>query len=473
MVSTEEALQRQNQAAQARVGQTLLGKWKLERLIGAGASAAVYAARHRNGHAVAVKVLHQSLSVSPVHRERFLREGYAANAVRHPNVLRVQDDAVAEDGSVFLVMDLLEGESVASFAARHPFGVLSPDDVLALVEQVLGALAEAHAHGVVHRDIKPDNLFRTTDGRIMLVDFGVARIEERSALTMIGHTLGSPSYMAPEQALGKSLEVGPRSDLFSVGATMYRLLIGRPVHEGTTVNEVLVQAASAQAPRCLDVAPQMDPRIAKIVDRALAFSSEDRFVDAAEFKHAVSVTRRDRADGPRTAEDLPRVAPKHDDDEPTNDRRTGLVAAERTQLSASDNPFHTEAPLVPALPPMVGSFAADRPIATRSAPGPSLVVVVGGSLLLLVTGVLLADKLSTFLGRGPKTTFVAPPPAPPSASVQHFSVPETPPSASASPSASLPVGAPGKGRPRGTPKTPTRDGPVRLEPTQPPVSPFD
>ena len=467
MVATDEAHSRQHQAAQGRVGQTLLGKWTLERVIGVGATAAVYAARHRNGHAVAVKLLHQTLSVSPPHRERFLREGYAANAVRHPNVLRVQDDAVAEDGSVFLVMDLLEGESVGAFAARHPFGVLSPDDVLTMADQVLGALAEAHANGVVHRDIKPDNLFRTTDGRFIVVDFGVARIEERSALTMVGHTLGSPAYMAPEQALGKSLDVGPRSDLFSVGATMYRLLVGKPVHVGETVNEVLVRAASVQASRCLDVAPQMDPRIAAIVDRALAFSPEDRFVDAAEFRHAVGVTRRDRLDGPRTAEDRPRIAPRHDDDGPTADRRQGAALVERTLLAPPEGSldFDRNALLVPPVPKAVGTFLADRALGPRAATGPSLSVVIGGSVLLLTTGVLLADKIATLARREPKTTFIAPTPSE-TPSIPSFTVPEAAAS-SAAITTPPPVPGAGKGRPK-APRPPGRDGPVRLEPSQPP-----
>jgi serine/threonine-protein kinase len=136
-----------------RVGQTLKGKWRLDVLLGVGGMAAVYAATRRNGSRVAVKILHTELSVNQQVRERFLREGYAANSVGHHGVARVSDDDVAEDGAVFLVMELLDGETVEARRQRSG-GRLTEDEVLSIADQLLDVLVAAHAKEIVHRDIK-------------------------------------------------------------------------------------------------------------------------------------------------------------------------------------------------------------------------------------------------------------------------------------------------------------------------------
>lgn len=162
-MSTDELESR----ARERVGATL-GKYVIERLLGVGGMAAVYAARHRNGNRVAVKVLHRELSVDGNIRQRFLREGYVANAVEHAGVVRVLDDDTAADGSVFLVMELLEGETLEARLRRK--GVLDAADVLSLTDQLLDVLAAAHGRGILHRDIKPENLFLTSPaGRLRAV----------------------------------------------------------------------------------------------------------------------------------------------------------------------------------------------------------------------------------------------------------------------------------------------------------------
>ena len=143
--------------AQARVGRTLRDKWHLDRLLGVGGMAAVYAATHRNGKRVAVKMLHAELSAEPQIRERFMREGYVANKVGHAGAVSVSDDDVTEDGACFLVMDLLEGESLEARRERAG-GHRDVVDVLSIVDQALETLAAAHAQGIVHRDLKPDNL---------------------------------------------------------------------------------------------------------------------------------------------------------------------------------------------------------------------------------------------------------------------------------------------------------------------------
>jgi serine/threonine-protein kinase len=230
--------------AQTRVGQVLKEKWRLDVLLGVGGMAAVYAATHRNGSRVAIKLLHPELSTHHQVRTRFLREGYVANAVSHEGAVRVSDDDVAEDGAAFLVMELLEGETLEDRRVRSG-GRLDEDEVLSVTDQLLDVLIAAHAKGVIHRDIKPDNVFVTRTGQVKVLDFGIARLREvtsKSTATVSGATMGTPAFMPPEQARGLWDEVDGRSDLWAVGATMFNLLAGQVVHEGRTANESLVLA---------------------------------------------------------------------------------------------------------------------------------------------------------------------------------------------------------------------------------------
>jgi serine/threonine-protein kinase len=157
--------------ARTRVGSVLREKWRLDALLGVGGMAAVYSATHRNGSRVAVKILHPELSVNVQVKTRFLREGYVANAVGHDGAVRVSDDDTAEDGAAFLVMELLDGETLEDRRMRFG-GRLSEDEVLAMAEQLLDVLAAAHAKGVVHRDLKPENVFLTRAGQVKVLDFG-------------------------------------------------------------------------------------------------------------------------------------------------------------------------------------------------------------------------------------------------------------------------------------------------------------
>ena len=218
-----------NARARARLGSTLKEKYKLERLLGTGGMAAAdKAATHRNTERFAVKVLHPELSLHDDLRTRFLREGYIANSVGHPGAVAVLDDDVTDDGAAFLVMELLDGEPVDSLA--HRLGArVEPRIVLAIAAQTLDVLVAAHARGIIHRDIKPENLFLTLEGEIKVLDFGVARLRDASPGTFSGFALGTPSYMAPEQALGRLRDVDGRTDLWALGATMFRFSSpGRP-----------------------------------------------------------------------------------------------------------------------------------------------------------------------------------------------------------------------------------------------------
>ena len=164
--------------AKERIGKVLKGKYRLDRVLGVGGMASVYAATHlRNASRVAVKVLHKEMAADENVRARFLREGYAANSVEHTGTVRILDDDTGEDGSVFLVMELLEGETLDQRWERSGHR-LNAREVARLLYKLLDVLAAAHAKGIVHRDIKPENLFLTREGLMKVLDFGVARIVE-------------------------------------------------------------------------------------------------------------------------------------------------------------------------------------------------------------------------------------------------------------------------------------------------------
>jgi serine/threonine-protein kinase len=275
--------------AQARLGTTLRDKWHLDVLLGVGGMAAVYAVTHRNGSRAAVKLLHPEMSMNSFVRERFLWEGYVANAVGHEGAVKVIDDDTAEDGSLFLVTELLDGETLEERRIRLG-GRIPQDEVLLATDKLLDVLIAAHAKGIVHRDLKPENVFLTRSGQIKVLDFGIARLRELSSnkgMTQAGAMVGTPAYMAPEHARGLSDEVDERSDLWACGATMFCLLTGRSVHDGKTVNEQLASAITKPAPPLLSIAPGVRPTIANVVDRALEFSKAMRWPDAAQMQVAL------------------------------------------------------------------------------------------------------------------------------------------------------------------------------------------
>jgi eukaryotic-like serine/threonine-protein kinase len=272
-----------------RVGLVLNGKWRLDTLLGVGGMAAVYAASHRNGNRVAVKILHPHCAIIENIRSRFQREGYVANKVEHPGAVRVLDDDTTEDGTPFLIMDLLEGETLEACFNRH--GRLTFGDALAIGYRLLEVLAAAHAKGIVHRDIKLDNVFLTRSGEVKILDFGIARLAESSELhasrTRTGAMMGTPAFMAPEQALGRSNDIDAQTDIWAVGATLFKMLTGRYVHEANTMNEQLVQAATKPAPPLMSVLPHAPPELARVVDRSLAFHKSERFSSAQEMQEAI------------------------------------------------------------------------------------------------------------------------------------------------------------------------------------------
>ncbi len=224
-------------------GRTLLGKYRIESLLGEGGMGSVWRAEHvRTGRKVAIKVLAEQFLANTGVVQRFGREARAASAIDHPGIVEVLDLDQTEDGSPFLVMELLPGYSLGARIAAK--GKLPIDETLGIMEQLLDALQAAHDHGVVHRDLKPDNVFVVPRKRgvntVKILDFGISqKADERvQQLTVAGTVLGTPHYMAPEQAMG-DIDVDARADIYAAGVLMYECLVGDVPFDATNYNALI------------------------------------------------------------------------------------------------------------------------------------------------------------------------------------------------------------------------------------------
>lgn len=274
-----------------KIGLLLRGKWRLDRLLGVGGMGWVYAATHRNRSRVAIKFLLPELAMIEEMRARFLREGYVANTIGHPGVVMVHDDDVDENGVAFLVMELLQGGTLYQLR-RQSQGKLPVKVVVAAMDGLLDVLTRAHDKNVVHRDIKPANVFITRQGKVKVLDFGIARLTHSTGRhtdesTSAGTFMGSVAYMPPEQAAGHWDRVGPQSDIWAVGATMFRLLSGEHVHAALGVAELVEAAVTKPARSIASAAPELSKSLVQIVDRALAFDPKDRWPNAESMLHAL------------------------------------------------------------------------------------------------------------------------------------------------------------------------------------------
>jgi eukaryotic-like serine/threonine-protein kinase len=279
-----------SETAQARVGSVLQDRWRLDGLLGLGGMAAVYQATGRDGERVAVKLLHPQLMANDEIRKSFLREGFVANLIEHPGAVPVLDRDDPPGGTPYLVMELLEGETLQGRLQRC--GRLPEEEALVIAYRVLDVLAAAHAKGIVHQDIKLANVFITRDGGVKVLDFGIARLASEASKGRMSRldsktTVGTPGFMAPERALGRSGDVDHQTDLWAVGATLFKLLTGRNVHEVLTLDEQVVSAATKPAPKLQSVLPEASEQLSEVVDRALAFAKADRWPDARQMQAAI------------------------------------------------------------------------------------------------------------------------------------------------------------------------------------------
>jgi serine/threonine-protein kinase len=270
-------------------GSILGGRYRVDRRVGEGGAGMVYRAEHLVlRQPVAIKVLRAGVAAIPEMGKRFLREVTVAARLDHPNVVTMHDSGRLDDGSLYYVMEFLDGESLAALNRR---GRLPLARAVDLACQLLDALGHAHARGVVHRDVKPDNvvLVRRGDAEVVkLVDFGLASDEEATEkLTATGIAFGTPEYLSPEMATGKHLD--GRADLYAVGVMLFEMLSGRRPFEDPNPAALLRAHAVAPVPSPSALAPEaaIPPAVESLILRSLAKSPADRPATAAQFKQAL------------------------------------------------------------------------------------------------------------------------------------------------------------------------------------------
>ena len=269
----------------------IAGRYSLERELGRGGMGVVYLAREvRLDRPVAIKLLPPSKASDPRLRERFLREARTAAKLSHPNVIPIH--AVEEIGEfVFFAMAYIEGETLTERVRRR--GPLAPSDGSRLLRDVAWALAYAHTQGVIHRDVKPDNILLENTGRVLVADFGIAGVVAGAAGLNTGEIVGTPEFMSPEQALGEAVDA--RSDLYSLGLVGYFALSGTLPFEAEKATEVLAKQVTEPVPPLGSVAPLVPRRLSQAIDRCLAKAPEERpngpAVLAEQLSHALEQRR--------------------------------------------------------------------------------------------------------------------------------------------------------------------------------------
>jgi len=255
------------------VGEVIAGRYELEELVGSGGMSSVFRARDRMlERNVALKILHAHYSEDDDTIERFRREARAVAQLSHPNIVTVIDRG-EEDGRQFIVFEYVEGLTLKEVVAER--GPLPVRDAVDLAIGVARGLAFAHAHGLVHRDVKPQNVLLNGDGKPKVTDFGIARSLDVQGVTQTGTVLGTSHYIAPEQASGQPVDA--QSDVYSLGAVLYELLTADPPFDGENFVAVALKHVHQPAPSVLDRRPDVPLRLAAAVDRALAKRPGDRF----------------------------------------------------------------------------------------------------------------------------------------------------------------------------------------------------
>jgi serine/threonine-protein kinase len=273
----------------ALIGRVIEGKYRIDSKLGAGGMGAVYCAtRLVIGDEIAIKILHAEQS-DPKATERFRREAQAAARLKHPNAVVIHDFGVTDDGLQYLVMELVEGESLRQIIDRQ--GPLTPSASAEIVDQVCAALDEAHRHHIIHRDIKPDNIIvnvSATGLRVKVLDFGIAKLRDDATgnLTQTGNILGTPHYMSPEQCLGEELD--SLADIYSLGIVLFEMLAGVVPFNSPVSTAVVVQHVNQAPPSLRTLNASISPAVESVVMQALEKRREARPQTAAELAQSFS-----------------------------------------------------------------------------------------------------------------------------------------------------------------------------------------
>jgi len=387
------------------IGSVLDGRYRVDAVIGKGGMGRVYRGEHMGiGRVVAIKVLHAQLGRSKEASARFQREALASGRLDHPNIVGVSDFGVLADGSLYLVMEMLEGEPLGMRLERDK-RIVWPE-ALQIMRGVLTGLRHAHDRGVVHRDIKPDNVFLARkDGEqiVKILDFGIAKLfagnVDDPATTRAGLTVGTPAYLSPEQAVGGAIT--PASDLYSASVVLYEMIVGRVPFDEQDPLAMLTAHVSRDAPTFQEVAPGIDvpPALEELIrHRGLAKVSAERIATAMDYQKSLDAIMRGagyEAAIPRASSSLAIPVGPHSGN-------VGIVTPSPGFL-ATPMPFAAEIGTAPtASMPPVGSEpvragvprASSRYSGSAPVPVPRNWVKIGGIVLVLV--VLAAIALLAF-----------------------------------------------------------------------------
>ena len=277
---------------------TKIGQYEIVGPVGKGGMASVYRAYQASlDREVAIKIMADQYASDPSFAERFRREARSIARLKHPNILSVYD-AGEDNGMLYIVMELIEGQTLKDELAGKPLGI---EKVGKIITQIGSALQYANAAGIIHRDVKPSNVLIDKDGRAVLSDFGIAKMaaEGQSQLTGTGMGVGTPDYMSPEQAMGEELDA--RSDEYSLAVMVYELLTGRPPFTGDTPIAVVMGHVSKPLPSMRQLNPAVPGNVEKTVSKALAKSKEDRYEGTGAFSEALQEAIRNKEAVPPNA----------------------------------------------------------------------------------------------------------------------------------------------------------------------------
>ncbi|MFN0098488.1 MAG: protein kinase domain-containing protein [Gemmatimonadaceae bacterium] len=335
-------------ALRERCATAVAGLYEIEAEIGRGGMAVVYRARDtRLRRKVALKVLPPELAFRQEVKSRFLREAEMSARLSHPHIVPIYS-VDESDGLVYFAMGLVEGESLASRLAREPRPPV--EYVRRILTEVADALHYAHQHGVVHRDIKPDNiLLDGASGRAVVTDFGIARAAEGDQrLTVTGIAVGTPAYMSPEQAMGER-EVDGRADIYALGIVGYQMLAGELPFQATNTPAMLMKHLSERPRPLAQLRPDLPQNLVQAIDRALAKGRDERWADAAAFAAAVAV------DAPIVALAASRPTPRH-----SHPATVGTIKGHRSEEIDAIERLQRDTPLpAPPFPPLPRDWMFD------------------------------------------------------------------------------------------------------------------
>lgn len=434
------------------LGSVIAGKYRLDGFLASGGMGAVFRATNiAIGRKVALKILSGAVASRPDLKRRFQLEARAAAVIAHRGIVDVLDMGETEDGRPFIVMEYLEGANVGALLKR--LGTLTAAQAIAVIDPVLDALAAAHQAGIIHRDVKPANIFVCVrpERAIKLLDFGVSRFSNSAGLTSTGTTVGTPRYMSPEQILGEK-DLGPAADLYSVGAVLYHLLAGRPPFEADSDIATLARTLTEQHQPLGEARSDLDPAFCKQIDGLLARSPIGRPRDARRLRSRLATLVPEKDDQALYAAAEAEAAEAAETSTPpraTPPRPTRPCTP--SPLSAPDALVLPEAlPALPALPPVPPPTRDDA--SSPLSRGRIAAIVIVAVLL----GAVLASWLHAATPSHAVTPPLPPPPPPPTLAAPALLEPPRDTDPSATPEAIVPPGPapqplePAAGRPRPT-----------------------